>query len=474
MKYRTEKDLLGEKRIPADSYMGIQSFRGLENFPITGIPISHFPEFVRALAFTKKAAALANARLGELARDKADAVAAACDDIIAGNLHEYFSSDVLQGGGGTTANMNANEVIANRALEIMGHEKGAYDHLHPNIHVNMGQSTNDAYPTAINIALHLKLSILLTQMAHLQRSLAAKGDEFADVIKLGRTELQDAVPMTMGQEFNAYALLVEEDMRQIRGSQDLIREINLGATAIGTGINCHPDYPPLAAEILREISGVEVYTAPNLVEATQDCGAYVQLSGVLKRFAVKLSKVCNDLRLLSSGPRGGLNEINLPGVQPGSSIMPGKVNPVIPDMVIQVCYQVIGADVTVTMASEAGQLELNALEPVIAFNLFQSISNLGKACEILAEKCIDGIRANRDVCLDMVLRSIGLATALNPLIGYSKASEIANRAFETGKSVREIVLEENLLDADELDDILSPENMMKPGIFVRRKNCQSN
>lgn len=469
MKYRTEKDLIGEKQIPADSYMGIQSLRGLENFPITGIPISHFPEFIRALAYTKKAAALANKELGELDGALADAIANACDEIIEGQFHEHFSSDVLQGGGGTTANMNANEIIANRALEILGHGKGQYDHLHPNIHVNMGQSTNDAYPTAINIALHLKLSNLFRQMQHLQASLAGKGNEFSDIIKLGRTELQDAVPMTLGQEFSAYALLVEEDMRQVRGSQDLIREINLGATAIGTGINCHVDYPPLVAKKLREISGVEVYTAPNLIEATQDCGAYVQLSGVLKRFAVKLSKICNDLRLLSSGPRGGLNEINLPRVQPGSSIMPGKVNPVIPDMAIQVCYQVIGSDVTITMASEAGQLELNALEPVIAYHLFQSISNLGTACVILAEKCIDGITANREVCLGMVQRSIGLATALNPHIGYAKASEIAQRAYETGKSIREIVLDEKLLKADELDQILSPQNMMQPRSFSRKK-----
>ncbi len=467
--HRTEKDLLGEKQIPKDSYLGIQSIRGLENFPITGIPISHYPEFIRAMAYTKKAAALANAELGELEPSLAEAIAAACDDIIDGRLHEHFSSDVLQGGGGTTANMNANEIIANRALEILGHEKGQYRFLHPNIHVNMGQSTNDAYPTAIRVALHLKLTLLLGQMAILQNALARKGEEFSDVVKLGRTELQDAVPMTLGQEFNAYALLVDEDMRQVRGSQDLIREINLGATAIGTGINCHPDYPPLAARKLREMSGVDVVTAPNLIEATQDCGAYVQLSGVLKRLAVKLSKVCNDLRLLSSGPRGGLNEINLPRVQPGSSIMPGKVNPVIPDMVIQVCYQVIGADVAVTMASEAGQLELNALEPLIAFNLFQSITHLGRACTLLAEKCIDGITANRDVCLEMVQRSIGLATALNPYIGYAKASEIAGKAFATGRTVREIVLEEGLMAEESLDEILGPENMMKPRSFNRRK-----
>lgn len=399
----------------------------------------------------------------------AEAIASACDEIADGQFHEYFSSDVLQGGGGTTANMNANEIIANRALEILGYEKGQYDHLHPNIHVNMGQSTNDAYPTAINIALHLKLSKLFHQMECLQASLAEKGNEFSDVIKLGRTELQDAVPMTLGQEFSAYALLVEEDMRQVRGAQNLIREINLGATAIGTGINCHVDYPKLAAKKLREISGVEVYTAPNLIEATQDCGAYVQLSGVLKRFAVKLSKICNDLRLLSSGPRGGLNEINLPRVQPGSSIMPGKVNPVIPDMAIQVCYQVIGSDVTITMASEAGQLELNALEPVIAYHLFQSISILGTACVVLTEKCINGITANREICMDMVQRSIGLVTALNPYVGYAKASEIAQQAFETGQSIRQIVLDQDLLKPSELDQILSPKNMMRPRSFSRKK-----
>jgi len=462
---RIESDLLGERCIPADSYLGIQTVRGLENFPITGIPISHFPEFITALAFTKKAAAQANSELGELDRRLADAICNACDDIINGKLAEEFSCDVLQGGGGTTANMNANEVIANRALEILGYEKGRYDILHPNTHVNMGQSTNDVYPTALRIALILKINTLLAGMDRLRSAMSRKGEEFTDVVKLGRTELQDAVPMTLGQEFFAYALFVEKDMHQLSTAQELIQEINLGATAIGTGINCHPDYPPLAAAKLREISGVDVYTAPDLIEATQDCGDYVQLSGILKRIAVKLSKICHDLRLLSSGPRGGLNEINLPKVQPGSSIMPGKVNPVIPDMAIQVCYQVIGSDVTVTMAAGAGQLELNAFEPVIAYNLFQSISILGKACVILAEKCIDGITGNREVCEAIVNRSISLATALNPHIGYARASEVAQRAYETGRSVREVVLEYGLIGEKELNDILSPQNMMGPKKF---------
>jgi len=467
---RMECDSLGEKAVPVDAYYGIQTLRGSENFPVTGIPISSYPVFIKAMALVKKSTAMANQELGLLDSALTGPICQACDEIISGKFLDEFHTDVLQGGGGTTANMNINEVVANRALEIMGHDKGDYETLHPNNHVNMGQSTNDAYPTSIRVALHLMLGHLLEQMGILRNSLAKKGKEFRTVIKLGRTELQDAVPMTLGQEFDAYALLVDEDMRQVKNSQDLIVEINLGATAIGTGINAHPDYAALAAKYLAECSGVPVYTAPNLIEATQDCGGYVQLSGILKRIAVKFSKICNDLRLLSSGPRGGLNEINLPKMQPGSTIMPGKVNPVIPDMMIQVCYQVIGADISITMAAQAGQLELNANEPLIAHMLFQSITNLGKACSILSERCINGITANEDVCENMVKNSIGLATALNPVIGYSQAAQVAQEAHRKGKSIYDIVLEKGILDKDELDKILSPRNMMEPRSFVLYRN----
>jgi len=469
---RIECDSLGEKNVPSKSYYGIQTLRGLENFPITGMPISSYPIFVKALALVKKSAAKANNELGQLDSKLAGPIDKACNEIMAGEFLNEFCCDVLQGGGGTTANMNANEVIANRALEIMGQSKGNYDTLNPNNHVNMGQSTNDVYPTAIRVALHLMLEKLLGQMEIIRNALSGKGDEFKEVIKLGRTELQDAVPMTLGQEFEAYALLVDEDMRQVKYTQDLIVEINLGATAIGTGINAHPGYAKLVAKYLAEFSGVPVYTAPNLIEATQDCGDYVQLSGVLKRIAVKLSKICNDLRLLSSGPRGGLNEINLPKMQPGSTIMPGKVNPVIPDMMIQVCYQVIGADMSITMAAEAGQLEINANEPLIAHMLFQSITTLGRACKILAERCIVGITANEDVCEQIVMNSIGLATALNPIIGYSKAVQVAQEANQSGKSVYEITLEKGLLSKEELDEILSPRNMMKPRSFILHRNLK--
>jgi len=470
---RIECDSLGKKTVPNKSYYGIQTLRGLENFPITGTPISSYPIFIKALALVKKSAARANNELGQLDSKLAGPIDKACNEILAGKLLNEFCCDILQGGGGTTANMNANEVIANRALEIMGQPKGNYDILNPNNHVNMGQSTNDAYPTAIRVALHLMLEKLLGQMEIIRNALSGKGDEFKEVIKLGRTELQDAVPMTLGQEFEAYSLLVDEDMRQVKYSQNLIVEINLGATAIGTGINAHPGYAELVAKYLAEFSSVPVYTAPNLIEATQDCGGYVQLSGVLKRIAVKLSKICNDLRLLSSGPRGGLNEINLPRMQPGSTIMPGKVNPVIPDMVIQVCYQVIGADMSITMAAEAGQLELNANEPLIAHMLFQSITTLGRACKILAERCIVGITANEDVCEQIVMNSIGLATALNPIIGYSKAVQVAQEAHQSGKSVYEIALKKGLLSKEELDEILSPRNMMKPRSFILHRNLKA-
>jgi aspartate ammonia-lyase len=459
---RLEHDLLGEREVPAGRYYGIQTLRALENFPMTGIPISHYPRLVNSLAYIKKAAALANRELGLLEPPLAEAISKACDLIIAGEYHSEFVVDVIQGGAGTSTNMNANEVIANLALERMGYEKGRYDILHPLNHANMSQSTNDVYPTAIRLTLSQKMDGLLREMDGLRQAFAAKGQEFADVIKMGRTQLQDAVPMTLGQEFGAWAVMVGEDMARVREAQALIHEINMGATAIGTGLNAHPDYAALVTSKLAEISGVPVIESGNLVEATQDTGAYVQLSGVLKRVAVKLSKICNDLRLLSSGPRAGLNEINLPPMAPGSSIMPGKVNPIIPEVVNQVAFEVIGNDLTVTLAAEAGQLELNVMEPVIAYNLFTSLDLLGRGCRILSERCISGISANREVCRRMVENSIGLVTALNPYIGYEKSTEIANLALASGRSVYEVVLEKGYLSKAALDEILSPVNMTRP------------
>lgn len=466
---RIEHDLLGERAVPAERYFGIQTLRATENFAITGIPISHYPRLINSLAIIKKAAALANQQLGLLEGTIASAIARACDEILAGNLYGEFVVDVIQGGAGTSTNMNANEVIANRALELLGYTKGRYDIVHPLNHVNLSQSTNDVYPTALRLTLSQKMDGLMAEMQDLQAALADKAAEFSDVIKMGRTQLQDAVPMTLGQEFEAWAVMVEEDIQRVREAQSLIREINMGATAIGTGLNAHPDYAALVTENICKLSGIPVVGAKNLVEATQDAGAYVQLSGVLKRVAVKLSKICNDLRLLSSGPRAGLNEINLPPMAPGSSIMPGKVNPIIPEVVNQVAFEVIGNDVTVTLAAEAGQLELNVMEPVIAYNLFTSLDMLERACRTLAERCIRGITANREVCRRMVENSIGLVTALNPYIGYEKSAEVATEALQSGRSVYEIVLEKGYLSRAELDDILSPENMTRPRYVHKRK-----
>ena len=468
-KTRREHDLLGERDVPASAYYGIQTLRATENFAITGLPISHYPRLINSLAYIKKAAALANERLGLLEARLAGAIAGACDEILAGQLHGEFVVDVMQGGAGTSTNMNANEVVANRALELLGLEKGRYDVIHPLNHVNLSQSTNDVYPTALRLTLSQKLDGLMQEMVGLQAALAAKSAEFADVIKMGRTQLQDAVPMTLGQEFGAWAIMVEEDVQRVQEAQALIREINMGATAIGTGLNSHPDYARLVTELLRELTGIPVVGAKNLVEATQDTGAYVQLSGVLKRVATKLSKICNDLRLLSSGPRAGLHEINLPPMAPGSSIMPGKVNPIIPEVVNQVAFEVIGNDITVTLAAEAGQLELNVMEPVIAYNLFTSLDMLGRACRTLSLRCIAGITANREECRRMVENSIGLVTALNPLIGYEKSTEVAHEAMQSGRSVYEIVLEKGYLSQAELDDVLSPENMTRPRYIHKRR-----
>ena len=461
-KYRIEHDLLGDRKVPADAYYGVHTLRAVENFPITGNPISIYPDLIHALACIKQAAALANCELGLLGDAKAGVIVQACEEIRAGRLHEEFVVDVIQGGAGTSTNMNANEVIANRALELLGHGKGEYKHLHPNEDVNMSQSTNDVYPTSLKVAAYFGIFGLVEAMAVLRRAFEGKAEEFRDVLKMGRTQLQDAVPMTLGQEFSTYAVMLGEDEERLKEAALLIREINLGATAIGTGINAHPEYAGLVCKRLAEITRIPLVTAPNLVEATQDCGAFVQLSGVLKRVAVKLSKTCNDLRLLSSGPRAGLGEINLPAMQAGSSIMPGKVNPVIPEVVNQIAFEVIGNDVTVSFAAEAGQLQLNAFEPVIAHSLFKSITHLRNGCLTLAERCVKGITANRERLRASVEQSIGVVTALNPYIGYANATEVAQEALLTGKSVYDLVLEKKLLSKERLDEILQPEVLTRP------------
>ena len=466
MTTRREHDLLGDRDVPADAYYGVHTLRAIENFPITGTRISIYPDLIAALASIKSAAARSNHELGLLDVTRTDAIVAAAEEIRAGKLHEQFVVDVIQGGAGTSTNMNANEVIANRALELLGHPKGDYKFLHPNEHVNMSQSTNDVYPTALKLAAYAGIMQLVDAMAVLRQSFEAKSEEFKDVIKMGRTQLQDAVPMTLGQEFSTYAVMLGEDEQRLKEAVALICEINMGATAIGTGINSHPDYAALVCRHLREITGIPVVTASNLIEATQDCGAFVQLSGVLKRVAVKLSKTCNDLRLLSSGPRVGLNEINLPPMQAGSSIMPGKVNPVIPEVVNQIAFEVIGNDVTVSFAAEAGQLQLNAFEPIIAHSLFKSVNHLRAGCLTLAEGCVNGITANREHLRRGVERSIGIVTALNPYIGYANATDIAQQALVTGDSVYDLVLAKKLLTKEQLDQILQPEVLTRPRSFT--------
>lgn len=460
--FRTEHDLLGDREVPAEVYYGVHTLRAVENFAITGTPISIYPELVRALASIKQAAALANHELGLLDERRCNAIVAACAELLDGKLHEQFVVDVIQGGAGTSTNMNANEVIANRALELLGHRKGEYQHLHPNEQVNIGQSTNDVYPSALKIATWFGILGLVDAMAVLRQAFEAKAVEFKDVLKMGRTQLQDAVPMTLGQEFSTYAVMLGEDEQRLREAALLICEINMGATAIGTGITAHPDYTPLVLKHLQRITGIPLVTAPNLVEATQDCGSFVQLSGVLKRVAVKLSKTCNDLRLLSSGPRAGLGEINLPAMQAGSSIMPGKVNPVIPEVVNQIAFEVIGNDITVSFAAEAGQLQLNAFEPIIAHSLFKSVSHLRRGCLTLAERCVKGITANVEHLRASVENSIGIVTALNPYIGYANATAVAQEAHASGGSVYEIVLRKGLLTQQQLDEILRPEVLTRP------------
>ena len=459
---RREHDLLGDRDVPADAYYGVQTLRAQENFHITGVQLQHFPRMIEALAQVKRAAARANHRLGALDDERFAAIDRACEEIVGGALHENFVVDMIQGGAGTSTNMNANEVIANRALEILGHEKGQYDRLHPNNHVNLGQSTNDVYPTAIRLTIMLSFPALAEAMDHLISTLRAKGEEFSSVLKMGRTQLQDAVPMTVGQEFHAWATTIEEDVQRLTRTATLFQEINLGATAIGTGITSDPRYAAMATKDLAELTGIPFVVADDLVEATSDTGAFVTFSGILKRIAVKISKICNDLRLLSSGPRAGLHEINLPAVQPGSSIMPGKVNPVIPEVVNQVAYEVIGNDLSVTFAAEGGQLQLNVFEPVIAFNILESTQIMTRAMNTLADRCVAGITLNEEVLEDYLHRSIGLVTALVPVIGYAAATEIAESALATGRPVKELVLERGLLDEERLAGLLSPASMTSP------------
>jgi aspartate ammonia-lyase len=461
-RYRVEHDSLGKREVPDEAYYGVQTLRAIENFPISDISINKYPFLIEALGCVKQAATEANLDLGLLEPRIAQAIIEASQEVRKGKLNQQFVVDIIQGGAGTSTNMNANEVIANRALELLGYPRGQYDIIHPLNDVNLSQSTNDVYPTALKIALYFAIDQLLQAMGELRQEFAAKAEEFADVIKMGRTQLQDAVPMTLGQEFSTYAVMLEEDMERLREASRLIVEINMGATAIGTGLNAHPDYAALVCRHLRELTGIDLVTAPNLIEATQDTGVFVQVSGVLKRIATKLSKIANDLRLLSSGPRAGLGEINLPPMQPGSSIMPGKVNPVIPEAVNQVAFEVIGNDITVTMAAQAGQLQLNVMEPIIAYALFNSLIHLRNVCHLFASRCVRGITANREHLRRIVENSIGIVTALNPYIGYEHSAAIAKEANETGRGVYELVLEHGLLTKEELDDILKPENMTRP------------
>ena len=451
---RLEHDLLGDYQVPINAYWGVHTARAVDNFPISGVPIGHYRSLIRALAIVKQAAAQANYELGELSAEINDAISKACQEVADGKFDSEFVVDAIQGGAGTSTNMNANEVIANRAIEILGGTKGDYDIVHPLNDVNKSQSTNDVYPTALKLALILEINELLKAMAHLQGAFQGKADEFKDVIKMGRTQMQDAVPMTLGQEFATFSRMTMEDIQRLQETVPLLREINLGGTAIGTGLNAPAGYAQKACSILSKLSGFDFMVAEDMVEATQDAGVFVMVSGVLKRIAVKLSKTSNDLRLLSSGPRAGLDEINLPPRQAGSSIMPGKVNPVIPEVVNQIAFAVIGNDVTVTLAAEAGQLQLNAFEPIMCRALMMSITQLRQGCYVLADACVSGITANVEKLRLSVEHSIGLVTVISPLLGYENATIVAQKALADGTSVRQVVLELELMTAAQFDELL--------------------
>ena len=463
MGYRIERDFLGEKQIPDDAYYGVQTLRGKENFHITNMPVSREPNFVKAFGYVKKAAAMANRDLDVLDAKIAEAIMGACDRLIAGEMLDQFVTDFIQGGAGTSVNMNANEVIANLALESLGHKKGEYQYVNPNDHVNFGQSTNDVYPTAFHLGLILRLESYMEALGRLRDAFFAKGREFANVLKMGRTHLQDAVPMSLGQEFNGWGTTISEEIQRIAEVRQLLQGVNLGATAIGTTVTAAPGYPELAVKYLSELTGIHFRLAEDLIEATSDTGDYVLLSGVLKHTSAKLTKICNDLRLLASGPRCGFSEINLPQMQPGSSIMPGKVNPVIPEVVNQTGFLVIGLDLTVTLAASAGQLQLNVMEPVITFALFSSITTMERAVESLRVNCIEGITANADRTRDMVLNSLGIVTVLKPSLGYKQCAEVAREGYETGKSLHDIVVRERkLLTQEKWDEVFSFENLISP------------
>ena len=456
---RIEHDLLGKKPVPADAYYGIQTARALENFNISGVPLRLYPDVIRGLAMVKLAAAHANFECGVFGREILDGIEGACRELVDGKLHDQFQLDVFQGGAGTSTNMNANEVIANRALELGGHQKGDYKHCDPHDHVNASQSTNDAYPTALHVAMALGNVRLVAAINQLIESFRAKGREFSGIVKMGRTQLQDAVPMTLGQEFNAFGETLAGEVRALEAVQNVLCEINMGATAIGTGLNAPAVYAAKCTAHLARITGFPIHLAPDLIEATQDTQAFVLYSGCMKSLAIKLSKVCNDLRLLSSGPRCGLREINLPAKQPGSSIMPGKVNPVIPEVVNMVCFRVIGSDLTVSLAAEAGQLQLNVFEPVIAACIFEAQTMFINAAATLRIHCIDGITANEDVCRHYVEYSIGTVTALNPVIGYERTTELAAEAMRTGRGILELVRERRILSEEQLARVLDPRAM---------------
>lgn len=464
---RTEVDFLGSMEVPADAYWGVQTARAIENFPITGQKISNMPNLIRALAHIKKAAASVNGELGAISSAHARAIVQACDEIVAGQLHDQFVVDVIQGGAGTSTNMNANEVIANRGLELMGFARGRYDMLHPNDHVNASQSTNDVYPTALRLAAWTGIGRLLLALAGLREAFDQKAKAFENILKIGRTQLQDAVPMTLGQEMLAYAVMLGEDEQRLSEARALMLEVNLGATAIGTGINAPAGYAKNVVDRLAQYSGVPVVASPNLVEATQDTGAFVQLSGVLKRIACKLSKIANDLRLLSSGPQAGLGDIFLPARQAGSSIMPGKVNPVIPEVVNQVAYEVIGNDLMITMASESGQLQLNAFEPVMGWALTNSIEHLTNACNTFQHHCVRGIEANTVLLARRVAESVTLVTALNPIIGYEKAARIAKTVLQEGGTIAEVADRLGILKKEDVEALLVADTLTRPAALRR-------
>ncbi|MDL0115249.1 aspartate ammonia-lyase [Campylobacter felis] len=466
---RKEHDFIGELEISDDVYYGVQTFRALENFHMSGRSLKNYPFFIKAFAQVKKAAALANKEVGVLDTDKADALAKACDRLIAGEFLDQFVVDMIQGGAGTSTNMNVNEVLTNIALESMGHKKGEYQYLHPNDHTNLGQSTNDTYPSSIKVATHAKLGDLLKAMEELKSELEAKAEEYKDMIKMGRTELEDAVPTTLGNTFGAFASYIKSDIEKLTRARESMAVLNLGATAIGTGINCHPDYKNVVEKKLKEITGVNFTPAEDLIAATQDTADFVYVSGCLKTAAVRLSKIANDLRLMNSGPRCGLGEITLPAMQPGSSIMPGKVNPVICEVVGEACYEVMGNDLTIMLCSERGEFELNAFEPGIAYALFNSLILLENAVKTLANKAVKGLKANPEACKKLVLNSIGIVTAFNPVLGYEKSASIAKEALQTGKAVGDICLERGYLSKEEIDRVLAPENMLNPQMKEKRK-----